>query len=126
MLTKIHSSANIHVCLLLTSKNNTASLKNSTGVFFQLFPISLELRGKGNGAARILLAILTIVVMLLSKQTCHCIAPLTMDTRPPNIRVAVYFLIFDDYPTFLHIVVMTILVFVQMLSMLGASYLSCF
>ena len=126
MLQRIHSSANILVCLLLTSKNNTASLKNSTGVFFQLFPISLELRGKGNGAARILLAILTIVVMLLSKQTCHCIAPLTMDTRPPNIRVAVYFLIFDDYPTFLHIVVMKILVFVQMLSMLGASYFSRF
>ena len=126
MLQRIHSSANILVCLLLTSKNNTASLKNSTGEFFQLFPISLELRGKGNGAARILLAILTIVVMLLSKQTCHCIAPLTMDTRPPNIRVAVYFLIFDDYPTFLHIVVMKILVFVQMLSMLGASYFSRF
>ena len=125
MLQRIHSSANILVCLLLTSKNNTASLKNSTGEFFQLFPISLELRGKGNGAARILLAILTIVVMLLSMQTCHCIAPLTMDTRPPNICV-VYFLIFDDYPTFLHIVVMTILVFVQMLSMLGASYFSRF
>ena len=125
MLTIIHSSANIHVCLLLTSKNNTASLKNSTGVFFQLCPISLELRGKGNGAARILLAILTVAVMLLSMQTCYCIAPLTMDTRPPNIRV-VYFLIFDGYPTFLHIVVMTILVFVQMLSMLGASYFSRF